>query len=225
MSTSNTRFVINLNPSNTRSPVWLRSVRESDWSAHGPVVATTDDRSEAAHFHDFYTARDASNAAIGWPDSRVEEIEIAPPSTPAEIEAECVAQEAAEDTELAARRAVIEEQDKARWAAEDAAIAAREESEAQIAAARLHHAEECLYAINLGNKSHREALAKFGALTQASGDAHGRSSRLRKQVLKTGLGRADLRRAEIIAEALKDAAAAALAAVKRFEAAADPVIF
>ena len=204
MSTSNTRFVVNLNPSNTVNRVWLKSIRPSDWSAHGPVALCTYDRSEAAHFLDFYAARDASNAAKGWPDSRVEDIEILPPSTPAEIESECVAQEAAEDTELAARRTV-----SVRPAAESA----------EQKAARLHHAEECLYAIELANKPLRAALAKFGVLAEASQDASGRASRLRAKWLKTGDKRADLRRAEIIAETMKEAAGAALAEVRRLEAA------
>lgn len=203
MSTSNARFVVNLNPSNTVNPVWLKSIRESGWSAHGPVVVATDYRGLAVHFLDFYTARDASSAAIGWPDSRVEEIEISSPSTPAECESECVAQEAAEDAELAARRTV--------------SVRPAAESEEQKAA-RLHHAGECLYAIESANKPLRAALARFGVLAEAYTDAHGRARRLRKQLLKTGLGRADLRRAEIIAETMQDAAGAALAEVKRLEA-------
>ena len=203
MSTSNTRFVINLNPSTAFKPVWLRSIRPSDWSAHGPVVVATNDRSEAAQFLDFYAARDLCSSAIGWPDSRVEEIEIAPPTTPAEIDLECWNQERAEDIALVSSRMV----------------SARPAESEEQKAARLHHAEECLYAIELANKPLRAALAKFGVLAEASQDASGRASRLRAKWLKTGDKRSDLRRAEIIAETMKEAAGAALAEVRRLEAA------
>jgi len=188
MSNSNTRFVINLNPSNSINPVWLKSFRPSDWngSAHGPVVVATNDRSEAVHFLDFYDARNLLHSTIGWPESRVEEIGIAPPTTPAEVEAECCAQEDAEDAELVARR--------------------------------LHHAEECLFAIELANKPLRAALARFGVLAEASIDANKLASRLYNKWLKTGDKRAELRRAEIIAETMKHAAATALTEVRRLEA-------
>lgn len=202
MSNSNTRFVINLNPSNSINPVWLKSFRPSDWngSAHGPVVVATNDRSEAVHFLDFYDARNLLHSTIGWPESRVEEIGIAPPTTPAEVEAECCAQE---DSELVARRMV-----SVRPAVETA----------EQQAARLHHAEECLFAIELANKPLRAALARFGVLAEASIDANKSASRLYNKWLKTGDKRAELRRAEIIAETMKDAAATALTEVRRLEA-------